>query len=143
MLVALYVGRTGFWSANQARPASLARTTDPTQSVSLTHTGNRSQRTDTTRTANPTRTTNRSALRTSSAPETVLAGALVPDDQRVALMRLLGALRAGRATVPSTVGATFDADGALVAPAPVVVAPLRIDPLPIPDPEGEPERDQR
>jgi len=92
-------------------------------------------------------TTTRPAGAKLAAARTVVtrgnANPLVPDDQRIALLRLLGALRAGRATVPPTAVAAFDADGALVAPAPVVVAPLTIDPLPIPDPQGEPEGDRR
>jgi len=164
VLVSLYAGRIGFWSDNQTP-------IEPVRTGGQTRTADRSaRRTDsvaqTTRTTDRAvvidggRTKPRSALHQSrpitsrSARQNESAHmsarrvdspnhALVPDDQRVALLHLLGALRAGRATVPATVVPAFDADGALVAPSPVVVAPLTIDPLPLPDPQGEPEGNRR
>lgn len=55
---------------------------------------------------------------------------LVPADQRIALGRLLAAMKAGRASVPtSVVGAEVDEDGHLgIAPLPDIV-PMKIEPL--------------
>lgn len=146
LLVALYVGRTSFWSATPTRTTTRSALRGPDSSAGRTEL----------RSADPAQTTNRSALRTPSAAvgrtelrsagparTTTRSARRAPDDQQQALIRLLAALREGRATVPATVAPAFDADGALVAPAPVVIAPLTIDSLPIPDPEGERERDRR
>lgn len=57
----------------------------------------------------------------------VFGETLVPDDQRIALERLLGAIRAGRATVPDVVAdEVIDEDGRRV-PRALVIAPLTVE----------------
>lgn len=59
--------------------------------------------------------------------ESVFAETLVPDDQRLALERLLGAIRAGRATVPGVVAEEIvDEDGRRM-PRALVIEPLKLD----------------
>ncbi len=59
--------------------------------------------------------------------ESVFAETLVPDDQRLALDRLLGAIRAGRATVPAVVAEEIvDEDGRRM-PRALVIEPLTLE----------------
>jgi len=59
--------------------------------------------------------------------ENVFAETLVPDDQRLALERLLGAIRAGRATVPGVVTEEIvDEDGRRM-PRALVIEPLKLE----------------
>jgi hypothetical protein len=59
--------------------------------------------------------------------DSVFAETLVPDDQRLALERLLGAIRAGRATVPGVVAEeTVDEDGRRM-PRALVIEPLKLE----------------
>lgn len=62
-----------------------------------------------------------------AAIDDVFAETLVPDDQRVALERLLGAIRAGRATVPAVVAEDIvDEDGRRM-PRALVIEPLKLE----------------
>jgi hypothetical protein len=59
--------------------------------------------------------------------ESVFGETLVPDDQRLALERLLGGIRAGRATVPGVVAEeTVDEDGRRL-PSALVIEPLKLE----------------
>jgi len=61
------------------------------------------------------------------AVESVFGETLVPDDQRLALDRLLGAIRAGRATVPGVVAEEIvDEDGRRM-PRALVIEPLKLE----------------
>ena len=55
---------------------------------------------------------------------------LVPDDQRVALMRLLAALREGRAAVPPGAPIIDEITGELLRPTPLEMPPITVEPLP-------------
>jgi hypothetical protein len=68
---------------------------------------------------------------------------LVPDDQRIALVRLLQRLRQGRATVPASIVPAYDKDGLLVALPPIVIAPLPGPTLLDPDDNSGPTRDSK
>ena len=90
------------------------------------------------RTARPAPTTTRpaprgiegSARRTGGDARHV-AEILVPDDERLALNRLLKAVREGRAVVPAPLpGPAVDADGNLLEPAPIEIPLIIIKPLP-------------
>jgi hypothetical protein len=73
-----------------------------------------------------------------------LPKALVPDDERLALNRLLVAVREGRATVPAHLpGPAVDEDGNLLAP-PAIDIPLikKIEPLPGTPVDGSGSKDQ-
>jgi len=61
---------------------------------------------------------------TAGGAKTVSTEVLVPDDERLALIHLLQGLKEDRASVPTTLGPTFDADGKLLPPEPVVIVPL-------------------
>jgi hypothetical protein len=56
--------------------------------------------------------------------------ALVPDDQRVALMRLLAALREGSVRVPPGAPIVDEATGQLLDPKPIEMPPIAVVPLP-------------
>lgn len=61
--------------------------------------------------------------------ESAFAETLVPDDQRLALERLLGAIRAGRATVPAVLeDEVVDEDGRRW-PRALLIEPLKLEPL--------------
>jgi hypothetical protein len=63
-------------------------------------------------------------------PPAPFAEVLVPDDQRLALERLMGSIRAGRATVPELiVDDVVDDDGRRM-PRALVIEPLRLQRLP-------------
>jgi hypothetical protein len=69
---------------------------------------------------------------------------LVPDDQRIALMRLLAALREGRAVVPPGSPIVDEVTGELLVPAPIELRPIAVDPLPgTPDDGGSGKGDHR
>lgn len=57
----------------------------------------------------------------------VFAETLVPDDQRIALERLLGAIRAGRATVPDVVADEVVDEAGRRVPRALVIAPLTVE----------------
>jgi hypothetical protein len=63
-----------------------------------------------------------------AAPESVFAETLVPDDQRIALERLIAAIRTGRITVPAVVAEndTVDDDGRRL-PRALVIEPLKLE----------------
>ncbi len=72
----------------------------------------------------------RQAVVTGAGAPPRAATALVPDDERRALDRLLLALRAGRASVPAPLAANEDENGMLLEPAPVDIPLLKpIQPL--------------
>jgi hypothetical protein len=54
---------------------------------------------------------------------------LVPPDQAIALRRLLVEIRLGRIRVPGETRAPVDADGLLLAPAPVHIPLIHIEPI--------------
>jgi hypothetical protein len=58
---------------------------------------------------------------------TVFAETLVPDDQRLALERLLGAIRAGRATVPGVVADEIVDENGRRMPRALVIEPLTLE----------------
>lgn len=57
----------------------------------------------------------------------VFAETLVPDDQRIALERLLGAIRAGRATVPAVVADEIVDDDGRRLPRALLIEPLKLE----------------
>jgi hypothetical protein len=57
------------------------------------------------------------------------AETLVPDDQRLALVRLLGSIRAGRATVPDHIADEVVDDEGRWAPRALVIEPLKLQPI--------------
>lgn len=57
----------------------------------------------------------------------VFAETLVPDDQRLALDRLLGAIRAGRATVPGVVAEEIVDEEGRRMPRALVIEPLKLE----------------
>ena len=66
-----------------------------------------------------------------STPAIVRHGdVLVPPDQAIALGMLLGGIRSGRVNVPRETRAPVDADGLLLAPEPIRIPLIHIEPIP-------------
>lgn len=59
--------------------------------------------------------------------ESAFAETLVPDDQRLALERLLGAIRAGRATVPGVAAEEIVDEDGRRTPRALVIEPLKLE----------------